>query len=300
MKQSIKMISSYEYKKQFLPEISENVLHNKSKIQLYRIESYLKDILIPVPPYRTSFNFLLVVTRGFIEQQLEAEHYKVTAGQALHIKQGTITRTLKLSPQLQGYYLIFENEVITNLFLNNKELDFFFTSPYVQLSEVEMKWLEKSFSLLQEELESINLNSAQDICLALFSATLLKIIQSGNPYSHAITRDLKIAYQFRMEVQQNHVLHKDVGFYARKMQVSLTYLNKCVKKITGKPPKQWVQETSILHSQILLQDYTQEIAEIAYALNYQSASYFTRMFRKITGVTPKEYRQQLQNRCKNT
>lgn len=300
MASSIKMISNYEYKKQFLPEISANVLHDHSQIQLYRIESYLKDILIPVPPYRTSFNFLMVVTQGYIRQQLETQNYMVTAGQTINIKQGCITRTLELSPDLQGFYLIYENDVITNLFLNNKELDFFFTAPYVQLSDSEMQWLEKSFFLLHEELGSLSLNSARDICLALFSAILLKIMQAGNPDAHALTRDLKISYQFRTEVQHCHILHKDVNFYAKKMQVSETYLNKCVKKTTGKPPKQWIQETSILHSQILLQNLTKEISEVAYELNYQSASYFTRIFHKVTGITPKTYRMQLKERHKVT
>ncbi|MBO9618476.1 MAG: AraC family transcriptional regulator, partial [Niabella sp.] len=286
MAYSIKMISNYEYKKQFLPEIPENVLHDHSNIQLYKIESYLKDILIPVPPYRTSFNFLMVVTKGYIQQQLETQNYTITAGQAIHIKQGCITRTLELSPDLQGFYLIYENDVITNLFLNNRELDFFFTAPCVQLAAREVKWLEKSFFLLKEELDSITSNSPRDICLALFSATLLKIMQSGNRGAPALTRELKITYQFRTEVQRHHLTHKEVCFYAKKMQLSETYLNKCVKKTTGKPPKQWIQEISILHSQILLQDLTKEISEVAYELNYQSASYFTRIFHKITGTTP--------------
>ncbi|WP_300602171.1 AraC family transcriptional regulator [Niabella sp.] len=299
MAHTIKMISNYEYKRQFLPEISANVLHDHSQLQLYKIESYLKDILIPVPPYRTSFNFLMLVTKGYIQQQLETQSYTVTAGQVINIKQGCITRTLELSPDLQGFYLIYENNVITSFFLNNKELDFFFTAPYIQLSAKEVKWLEKSFYLLKEELDTITHNGSEDICLALFSAILLKLIKSGNPDAHALTRDLKISYQFRTEVQHAHIQHKDVSFYAKKMQISETYLNKCVKKTTGKPPKQWIQEISILHSQILLQNLTKEISEVAYELNYQSASYFTRIFHKVTGVTPKTYRLQLKERYKN-
>ncbi|WP_447642566.1 MULTISPECIES: helix-turn-helix domain-containing protein [Chitinophagaceae] len=299
MKHSIKLISHYEYKKQFLPEITENILYNKSNIQLYKIESYLKDILIPVPPYRTSFNFLLVVTDGYIEQQLETENYKVKKSEALHIKQGNITRTLQLSPDLKGYFLIYENEVVTNLFLNNRELDFFFTEPYMRLSEQQLAWLEKSLSLLEEELQIIEYNNALNISLALFSAILLKIIQSAIPTEHKFTRELEITYQFRTLVHRHHIQHKEVAFYAREMQVSETYLNKCVKKTTGEPPKQWIQKISILHSQILLQNLAKEIAEIAYELNYQSASYFTRIFHKIVGATPKEYRMQLLDRHKN-
>jgi len=58
MKNSIKIINNYEYKKLFLPDVSEHNLFNESKIQVYRIENYLRSILMPVIPYRTTFNFL--------------------------------------------------------------------------------------------------------------------------------------------------------------------------------------------------------------------------------------------------
>ncbi|MGY0036580.1 hypothetical protein [Pedobacter sp. NJ-S-72] len=46
MSHSVKLITNYEYKRQFLPEVTEQVLHNQSNLQLYRIEDYLKDILL--------------------------------------------------------------------------------------------------------------------------------------------------------------------------------------------------------------------------------------------------------------
>lgn len=75
MKESISILNSYEYKLQFLPQVNAMALYNKSKLQVYRIEKYLKEIVIPVPPYRTSFNFLLFVTDGYIKQQIETENY---------------------------------------------------------------------------------------------------------------------------------------------------------------------------------------------------------------------------------
>ena len=72
MKQSIKLINNYEYKKLYLPTVSINDLFNESKLQVYPIENYLKSIVITVKLYRTSFNFLIFVTKGFVKQQLES------------------------------------------------------------------------------------------------------------------------------------------------------------------------------------------------------------------------------------
>jgi AraC-like DNA-binding protein len=66
-----------------------------------------------------------------------------------------------------------------------------------------------------------------------------------------------------------------------------------VKKATGKPPKQWINEICILHSQLLLRDLGKEIADVAYALNFQSLSHFSRLFKKVTGKSPSTFRQEI-------
>ncbi|MBB6501056.1 AraC family transcriptional regulator [Pedobacter cryoconitis] len=291
MSHVVKLITNYEYKRQFLPEVTEQVLHNQSNLQLYRIEDYLKDIVIPVPPYRTSFNFLILVTGGYIGQQLGTEDYTVGAGQVLNIKQGSITRTLELSEDISGFYVIYENEIISDIALNKTELNFFFTAPFINLSEKVIRWVSNVFLLLEAEIQDSN--CLPEICTSLFTSVLLKIIHQSPYKPYAITRSIEISYLFREHVQHDHMTNRDVLYYAKKMALSETYLNKCVKETTGKPPKQWINEISILHSQLLLQDMTMEIAEIAYQLNYQSASYFSRVFKKVKGCTPSVFRAQL-------
>ena len=68
------------------------------------------------------------------------------------------------------------------------------------------------------------------------------------------------------------------------------YLNRCTKLIFNKPPKVLLIEIIIQQSQLLLQDKSKEVAEIAYELNFNDPSYFGRLFKKVTGGTPSEYR----------
>ena len=53
----------------------------------------------------------------------------------------------------------------------------------------------------------------------------------------------------------------------------------------------------ILHEDIskkILTDYSLSVSEIASLCGYENASYFARIFRSVTGLTPGEYRSQLQ------
>jgi AraC-like DNA-binding protein len=63
-----------------------------------------------------------------------------------------------------------------------------------------------------------------------------------------------------------------------------------VNHITNKPPKQHIHEMMIVHSKVLLQDFSKDIAQVAFALNFSDPSYFGRLFRQLTGQTPTEYR----------
>ncbi|MGY0036579.1 helix-turn-helix domain-containing protein [Pedobacter sp. NJ-S-72] len=198
---------------------------------------------------------------------------------------------MELSDDIRGFYVIYENDIISDIALNKTKLNFFFTAPFINLSEKVLQWVCSVFKLLEEEMHGSQ--ALQEICISLFTSILLKIIHQSPYQPRAITRSQEISYLFREHVQNDHAIHTDVSFYAKKMALSETYLNKCVKETTGKPPKQWINEISILHSQILLQDITMEIAEIAYQLNYQSASYFSRVFKKVKGCTPSVFRAQL-------
>ncbi|MNS84673.1 Exoenzyme S synthesis regulatory protein ExsA [compost metagenome] len=288
MEKSFHIFSSYEYKLQFLPGIKTQILNNRSLLQLYRLESYLKTIIIPVLPYRTSFNFMLFVTSGHIKQQLESDHYMIKPGQVLHIRQGSITRTIELSEDLQGFYLIYENEIITDISLNRQDINFLSSDPFVTLPDQVYQWLTKAFELLEEELQTDAIR--EEICNTFFRAVLLKIITLAPQNPLIIARELEIAHKFREQLQAHHKQHRDVLFYARELNISETYMNKCIKRATGKPPKQWITEVCIQHSQILMRDLGREIAEVADSLNFQSPSHFSRMFKKVVGVSPSAFR----------
>lgn len=288
MSDTIKMLSNFEYKSLFLPGLSEKIYFNNSKLQLYRIENYLRNILIPVLPYRTTFNFIIFVTNGRIKQQLEISEYEIGPGSVLLIKQGSITRTLEISEDTEGFFIVFENELLENISLDKStDYHFFKTSPYAMLSKPTENWMSHLLRLLELELGS---NDSIEISGLLLKAALMKMRPDQSLEEASIKRTFYITLQFKDLVQRYHQTEKKVLFYANKLSISENYLCKCIKETTGKPPKQWIGELSILHSQILLQDISKDISSIAFELNFQSTSYFTRQFKQFTGMSPTQFR----------
>lgn len=284
-------LSNFQYKKLFLPNITEKILSNNADIQLYRLEDYLKGILMPVIPYRTTFNFVLFITNGHIKQYLENKEYNVEKGGAIFIKQGTITATIELSDDAEGFFLAYENNIVSEQELPKHKISIFFMPPFLNLDSLTYGTIKQLLTIMEQELwlNELNLN---EIVITMFHLILVKILSTdSDSHLKSATRPMELSLQFRDILFKYHKDEKRVTFYADKLSVTENYLNKCVKNITQKSPKQWINEMDINYSKALLQS-SKDIAEIAYELNFHTASHFTQLFKKITGITPKEYRLQ--------
>jgi AraC-like DNA-binding protein len=204
------------------------------------------------------------------------------------VNQGTITATVVISPDAEGYIAVYEDEVVSNFLISYNKIGQFNYSPFISLENYDVQALLASFILLEEELK--HNQHRTPVYLHLFFSILSRIAYNSIEEPGWLSRDLEILFKFKALVQENHIEHKSVIFYANKLAISENYLNKCIKRTTGKSTIQWINETNILYSQILLKDPNRDVAQIAYELNFQSPSYFARLFKKITGQSPTEFR----------
>ena len=76
---------------------------------------------------------------------------------------------------------------------------------------------------------------------------------------------------------------KEVGWTA-------TYLSSSFKKNTGKSVVDYLTYIRVQHAKELLLDTERSIGEVADIVGFHDAKYFATRFKKITGVSPNEYR----------
>jgi len=77
--------------------------------------------------------------------------------------------------------------------------------------------------------------------------------------------------------------------------LSSFYYAHCFKQQTGFSPMEYVINTRLEHTKILLVRTTKTVAEIAYEVGYSSSSSLINMFVKRVGISPKQYRRERQN-----
>lgn len=81
-----------------------------------------------------------------------------------------------------------------------------------------------------------------------------------------------------------------VAYFAERLCLSPNYFGDLVKKETGKPPQDHLQLKLIGLAKEALHDPNKSISEVAYGLGFKHPQHFTRLFKKVMGVTPGQYR----------
>ena len=75
--------------------------------------------------------------------------------------------------------------------------------------------------------------------------------------------------------------------------LSPNHFGEAFKVSVGKSPHRFVMERRVQHAMELLRDEVRSIAEIAHATGFSSQSRMTENFRRVTGLTPGQFRRSL-------
>lgn len=120
--------------------------------------------------------------------------------------------------------------------------------------------------------------------LSLVSNQLMVARVNAEP--PAITR----AKQF---IQQHQADDLSLGQVAHAVNTSTFYFCKLFKKATGLNFTEYLSRVRIEKARNLLLNPNLRISEAAFAAGFQSLTHFNRIFRRITGESPTQYRQKL-------
>jgi len=125
-----------------------------------------------------------------------------------------------------------------------------------------------------------------------FLAMAAGYYDSGEGLNVKIYRPAQISAQFRKLLADDFRSMKGPSEYATKLNISETYLSEAVKKATGFPASYWIHQEVIMEAKRLLYYSQLTVKEIAHDLGYADHSYFSRLFRKTTGASANQFREQ--------
>lgn len=85
--------------------------------------------------------------------------------------------------------------------------------------------------------------------------------------------------------------HWTIPHYAEALGVTADRLNTAVRRATGRTPMELVHQRLMSEAATLLDGSALQIAEVAEALGFKDAAYFSRFFKRMAGVSPRSHRE---------
>jgi len=97
-------------------------------------------------------------------------------------------------------------------------------------------------------------------------------------------------WKARQFIEQHCGEHISLVKVARSVSANPTYFSEKFKQVTGTNFVDYVARTRFDRAKKLLENGDVPISEIAFAAGFQSLSQFNRVFKKLSGKSPKQYR----------
>ena len=80
--------------------------------------------------------------------------------------------------------------------------------------------------------------------------------------------------------------------FAERLHIHPTHFSNTIKLVTKRSPCDFAEERLLAEAQRMLSETSMPIAEVGYKLTFQDPTNFTKFFKRFSGKTPREYRNQ--------
>jgi two-component system response regulator YesN len=144
--------------------------------------------------------------------------------------------------------------------------------------------------------ESYRSNEYSDISVATrnlsnLQAWALKVSSAGMDRLHPLDSDkvsvMDQVFTYIKEHMAEEMTREDIASF---VNFNPAYLSRLFKKETGMSLFDYILQQRVEKAKVLLVESSLKISEIAEVTGYFNFSHFTKMFKRVTGLTPQEYR----------
>jgi AraC family transcriptional regulator, transcriptional activator of pobA len=250
--------------------------------------------LNPIDPHRHDHEELLIITHGCPVHYLDFKKEILQSPVIVYVAQGKV-HSFVPDADTRGWVIRYKNEMVPQSRFNFYS-NFLDQINYPLSEDYCSTTLNSLCEIMLKEYQEESLN--YQVIRHLLSALLSKLeTDSRKEYlaSQQSNHTQLITFNnFLKILENNYIRPEGAEFYADKLNMSSRNLNLISQSVFGKSVTEIIETRKLIEARQLLLNSGKSVSEIGYELGYNEKSYFTRVFRKKTGVTPTEYREQMQ------
>lgn len=195
----------------------------------------------------------------------------------------------------ERFVIHFKKEIFDKLLNNNTNFKKNLLSPeeviYIQLSPTQKKHIIKIMEkiILEKEQKKLGYKPIANAYIIELFVFLSRLIEnySQNHNNEKSNDRLKKIINF---INENYSKKLDLKKIANEFYINKYYLCHLFKKETGFTIIEYLNNKRIMEAQKILKKNNKTITEIAYKVGFNNLSHFGRTFKKLTGLTPSEFK----------
>lgn len=120
-------------------------------------------------------------------------------------------------------------------------------------------------------------------------ARLESAAERAQPAKLDLDGNARLHERFREKLERDFRREKSSAAYAAALGVHPNHFATAIRAASGLPPGDWIRARVILEAQCLLAASAQSVKQIAAELGYDDEAYFSRLFKKAVGISPRDY-----------
>ena len=258
------------------------------------VSSVLEDYPFMAYPHRPSYYMLIYIWKAIGELTIDNERVLLDEPKVVCVRPNAVF-SLRIVNQASGYIVCFSDSFFSLRYNNNVLYRFQFlvqhTAAVCKVSDEKVETWNYFLHQVIEEFTA-EMESSEDLLRSFLNILLHQLDRSFYRLSGKDDRSIKQAkmIQFEQLVEQYYSLHRNPSFYSEQLHITTNYLNKLCHEYHHTTSGNLIRARSIKEAQRLLHHTQLSVAEIAYELGFESASYFNTFYKKLSGLTPENFR----------
>lgn len=209
-------------------------------------------------------------------------HWDKTEEFLFRIDAGMEAQVKELTEELFGWYAKQSNYTLADV----KYHCYTLSDQCAQILNQYLKGAENSGSMQNIVNHTFSLGELKNY-YARFFANLAALI---HPYTVYAANDT--IERIQIYIQRNYQKNLNQEFISYLLNLNRSYLSTLFKAKTGEKFVDYLNKVRVEKSKELLRSTNQKLFYVAKAVGYDNAKYYSRVFKKFTGLTPEQYRQE--------
>lgn len=252
-----------------------------------------KDSISNYPIKSKVYGFCLCL-KGKSYGTIDLIPYELNVGKVSVNVPGQLITSDSTSEDFSGICILMSSHFVENLGLpyDFDLYDAIKESPIISLSDRQSEALHTYCKMVKGFLEKQRLFQAETLkhltCAHFYG---LRAYLYQTPVNKTLSSNELLAKRFMDEVRRHYSKERKVSFYAEKLCISSGHLSTVIANTTGKNASEWIEDFVTLEAKALLKSNDLTIQQISDSLNFPSQSFFGKYFKRMTGKSPKEYRE---------